>query len=171
LAGGALVAAANAMTERRRWRREREATAEERQLEVRQATRLIEQELVEAEHLIIAAAKAKEYRRARRAPTATWNEWRPYLARHLGVADWRLVTMAFDAINDLNWLLDNREAEGRVRLVVRDDDQLKQRLYAVRTAAHILRLEVDEGEKVDRWLKEGQALDADLFGADPAAPG
>jgi hypothetical protein len=100
---------------RRRWRREREATAEERQLEVRQATRLIEQELVEAEHLIIAAAKAKEYRRARRAPTATWNEWRPYLARHLGVADWRLVTMAFDAITDLNWLLDNREAEGRVR--------------------------------------------------------
>jgi RNA polymerase-interacting CarD/CdnL/TRCF family regulator len=51
LAGVALTLVGAWLTERRRWRRERESAAEERRLEIRQATRLVEQELCEAEQL------------------------------------------------------------------------------------------------------------------------
>jgi hypothetical protein len=167
LAGVALTTAANWMTERRRWRREREAAAEDRRLEVRQATRLVEQELWEAEQLIAAAAVSGEY--GPRLPTTTWNAWREYLARHLGVADWHRVTSAFDAINDLNWSLDSRESESGGVLRVAEDDRLELRWRAVRTAAWILRAEADEAEKLDHWLAEDKAAAAQLFGA-PARP-
>jgi hypothetical protein len=170
LAGGIVSASASALAERRRWRREREVAAEARQLEIRQATRLIEQELVEAEQMIIEAAARKEYRRAQRASTATWNDWRPYLARHLGVADWRCVATAFVAVNDLNLVLATREAHGSV-VVVRDQDKLRERLYAVKTASHILRLELAEGERTDHWAEETQALLARLFGDGSTAAG
>jgi hypothetical protein len=160
-----LTTVANWNTERRRWRRERDAAAEERRLEVRQTTRLVEQELWEAEQFIAAAAESGCYGPSvRRASTATWNRSREYLARHLGVADWRRVTSAFDAINDLNWLLDSRAAEPSGVLDVRDEDCLEARWRAVRTAAWILRAEVDEAEKLDDWLAEDKVAAAKLFG-------
>ncbi len=165
LVGGIVSACASAWIERRRWRREREVALEARQLEIRQATRLIEQELVEAEQMMIEAAGATEYRHAQRVSTATWNDWRAYLARHLGVADWRRVATAFVALSDLNLVLATREARGSV-VLVREQDKLKERLYAVRTASHILRLELEEGERTHQWVEETQILLARLFDND-----
>lgn len=169
LAGGIVSACASAGTERRRWRREREVALEAHQLEIRQATRLVEQELVEAEQMIVEATVAKEYRREQRASTATWNDWRPYLARHLGVADWRLVAMAFVALNDLNLVLETRQVHGGAA-PVRDQDKLQERLYAVRTASHILRLQLDEGERTHQWVADTQALLSRLFADQSSTP-
>ena len=165
LPGVALTLPNNWVTERRRWRRERESAAEERQLEVRQSTRLVELELWEAEQLITAAVVAGSYRDGLRASTRAWETWRAYVARHLGVADWRGVAMAFEAIHDLNRLLDTREANAEGALLVEDEDQLQARWDAVRNASWILRGEAGEGEKVHSWLAENEKLEARLFGA------
>jgi len=163
LAGVALTLVGAWLTERRRWRRERESAAEERRLEVRQATRLVEQELCEAEQLIAAAARAGCYRPGIRASMTAWTVWRPYLARHLGVADWRGVSMAFDAIRDLNELLDARQADEDGPLLIDDGHLLRDRWDAVRNASWILRGEAEEGESVHRWLDESEKLAARLF--------
>ena len=72
--------------------------------------------------------------------------------------------MAFDAIQDLNRLLDAREASAHGPLLVEDGDRLEARWDAVRNASWILRGEAGEGEKVDWWLAEHEKLGARLFG-------
>jgi hypothetical protein len=78
--------------------------------ELRLAGRLVMEELAEAMSLIQGAGKAWRYWVApRRLPTDTWNQYRTDVAAAIeSPLDWRFITSAYDAINNLNWVVDHR---------------------------------------------------------------
>lgn len=68
------------------------------------------EELAESFTLIEESAKTGRYWVAPRdLPTGTWNEYRTDIAAAIeSPADWRFITAAFDAINNLNWVVEHR---------------------------------------------------------------
>ena len=71
---------------------------------------MVVEELAESSSLIEAAANGRRYWIGpRQLPTATWNEYRTDIATAIeSPLDWRHVTTAFDAVNDLNWAVEHR---------------------------------------------------------------
>ncbi len=69
-------------------------------------------ELAGAVALIENAAESRRYWVAPRGlPTTTWSEYKTEIAMAIDSAlDWRLITSAYDAVNDLNWIVQDRRA-------------------------------------------------------------
>ena len=177
-----LTAVGATRRERVRWRRSTAAADAERALVAKRALRLVERELFEAQDRIARAVQAGHFAPDnRRLTTSDWEQHRGTVATELGVADWHLVTAAYDAINDLNqrltlWLSARTPqdtgqaiADGLTDAVlsrVRDDDKLQLRWRAIRTSAWILRAYLDEAEKVEFALAEDERISSQLWPRD-----
>jgi hypothetical protein len=68
------------------------------------------EELAEAGSLIENAAKSSRYwPPPRQIPTSTWNQYRTDIAAAIdSPLDWRLITSAYDTVNNLNWTVQHR---------------------------------------------------------------
>ncbi len=108
--GGLLTIGGSLLTDRAR--ANREAEAEERTVarQVRLAARLVVEELAESLALIEEAAERRRYWvGARQLPTNTWNLYRTEIAAAIeSNLDWRQITEGYDAINNLNHLVNHR---------------------------------------------------------------
>jgi hypothetical protein len=68
------------------------------------------EELAEAGSLIENVAKSSRYwPPPRQIPTSTWNQYRTDIAAAIdSPLDWRLITSAYDTVNNLNWTVQHR---------------------------------------------------------------
>jgi hypothetical protein len=171
--------------ERTRARNQLEMRAEERSELVRGAVRLVELELFAAEQAIAGAAREGRFSHADRPlATGAWQRHAQTLASALGVADWHRVHAAYDAIMDLNALLErhaaqfdseSRGARGHlyssepVTMATRDDDGVELRWRAIRTASWILRAQIGDEERVDVALADDERRAKILFGSGRSA--
>lgn len=157
--------------ERRRAVREREAAQERRENVLREAGRLVAEELREAERLVEQAARRGRYWPGlRQHPTATWNAYRPALAVNIAAAaDWASITVAYDSINQLNWTISERR--GRMVTVasrtegdpVEPEDRLREVWEQVRHALWVLDSEVGIPVSVERHLEQSEERARELW--------
>lgn len=144
--GGLLTTSGQLLIERGRAKRERQADERRQARELRLAVRLLTEELAESFSLVEESAKSRRYWLApRQLPTATWSEYRTDIATAIeSPAEWRYVTMAYDAINNLNWIVDHRRrTSGDTRghqfgFFVEPDDQTREVWRALRKAIETL---------------------------------
>lgn len=110
-----LTTSGQLLIERGRGNRERQAEDRRHARQLRLAVRLVMEELAESLSLIETAARSRRYWIGPRyLPTATWSEYRTEIAGIVESAlDWRRITGAYDAINDLNWVVDHRRRTSR----------------------------------------------------------
>lgn len=112
--GGLLTSGTQVLIERGRSVRQREAEGDLRQIEWRQAARLILEELRSADTFVRQAVGARRYwEPPRHLAAVSWSKYSPHLAAYLGddLADqalWRRVAEAFNQLERLNWLADDR---------------------------------------------------------------
>jgi len=150
-AGGVIVGAAltfcgQLINEGIRGRRERESEEKRDTKALRLAARLVMEELAEANTLIEQAARTGRYWRApRQIPTETWNQYRTDLAIAIEVPlDWRIVTAAYDALNNLNWTVQHRRTSdqtvdgARLGVFINADDHTRDVWRSVRQAIGVL---------------------------------
>lgn len=153
--------------------------AAEQEASVREAMRIVEQELWANEQMLADAARTGMFWSTTRSLTQdAWHAYRQTLSRLLGLADWQTLNAAYEAVNDLELRLRERAVETRPENAaqaitsaildvhgrrVRDDDRLELRWRAVRRASWMLRATLDEGEKVTVALDEDERLAAELW--------
>lgn len=114
VAGGVVLSiGGQLLVDGRRSRREREAEAKRGTRQLRLAVRLVMEELADAAGLIENAARSRRYWPApRELATTTWNEYKMEIAGAIDSAlDWRSITSAYDAVNDLNWTVQHRRTK------------------------------------------------------------
>jgi len=173
---------ATLQVERVRARRNEAEMAEGRQRAEKRAFRLVERELDIAAQQIADAAAAGHYLGGDwQSLTLEWGEQRPVLAGSLGTGDWFRILAAYNALEDLQGLLERRlgsrgdpETIGQVvssALVdahngrVREDDQLRLRWQAIRSAEWILRSYSGDAEGVDSALRSDELIARRLWGS------
>lgn len=162
LGGVALSTGGQLLVDGRRGRRERATEAKREARELRLAVRLVIEELAEAAALIENAAGSRRYWAApRELPTTTWSQYKTEIAGAIdSAADWRLITAAYDAVNDLNWTVQHRrtkttaieEDEFRARLHEHDDTRAKWR--TIRQAIETLEKTIGVQGPASRMLRE-----------------
>jgi hypothetical protein len=156
--------------EKARTRRDRDAETERAAEAMREAGRLVAEELREAERQIESAARRGRYWPGLVAlPTIGWETYRTVLARQLGPADWGTLADAFDHVMRLNRSVNERR--GRIVTVesrtmgepVSDDDDLPEVWSAVRYAIWALDAEVGIPRKVEHYLEESRKRSLELW--------
>lgn len=144
--GGILTASGQLLIDRGRAKREREGEDRRQARELRLAVRLVTEELAESFSLIEESAKSCRYWVApRRLPTETWNQYRTDIASAIdSPAEWRYITMAYDAINNLNWIVEHRRRTSgdttghQLGFFVNPADDMREVWRAVRTGIETL---------------------------------
>lgn len=108
--GGAVSIGGSVLSDRLRGRREASAKDAADARSLRLAVRLVLEELAEASSLLESAARSWSYWPAPRTlPTSTWTEYKAEIASAVdGPLDWRIITSAYDAVNNLNWIVEGR---------------------------------------------------------------
>jgi len=109
--GGGLTAGSNLVLETIRGRRRRRSAADERQMEGRQAARLVLEELADIESTVRHAVKDEVFWAVpRELPAATWNRYQPTLAVLFDAEplSWRSISHAYREANDVNWTVSRR---------------------------------------------------------------
>jgi hypothetical protein len=140
LGGGVVTAAASLFLDSRRASRERDSAQKREARELRLATRLVIEELADAQNLLEGAVREVAYwRPPRQLSTSVWTEYRAVLAAHVDSPwTWRVITIAFDEVNRLNWLVGTRfrslpPLSGHAQQVeVATDDDTRQAWRAMR---------------------------------------
>jgi hypothetical protein len=125
IVGGTVTAGSNLFIEHLRRRAEGDTRAEQDQRELRLATRLVLAELAEISGQIKETARSHlTWRADRQLPAFAWREYRATLAAHLPIDAWRLVEMAYNDANILNWtvLAMNREfkSDGPIHFISKE---------------------------------------------------
>ena len=169
--GGFLTTSGQLLIERGRAKRERRAEADRAKRELRLAARLVMEELAESMVLIQKSARSRRYWVGPRAlPTTTWNQYRTVIAAGIDSAlDWRLVTAAYDAINNLNWLVEHRRrTEQRVSTgvegaIVNEHDETRAVWRASRSALHALERTVEVSGPASRLLHDQDDLELEFW--------
>lgn len=110
LFGGALTTSGQMLIERARGKREIAAEERRQARDIRLAVRLVAEELAESMSLIETAAQTHRYWIGPRdLPVTTWVQYQTDIAAQIeSPIDWRLITAAYDAINNLNWIVQHR---------------------------------------------------------------
>jgi len=162
LAGSAITMAGQFLNGEVQWRRERDAAQGREKRALRLSVRLVMEELAEALNLIEKAARSGRYwPMPREMPTGTWSEYRTDLAAAIdGPLDWRILTMAYDAINNLNWTVQHRRFSdqtvdgARLGVWVNPEDNTRQVWRAVRQAIQVLEQTIGVAGPASRMLGE-----------------
>lgn len=169
--GGVLTTSGQLLIERQRSKRESEAGEQLRRREVRLAVRLVMEELAESMALIEGAARSRRYWVGpRQLPTATWNDYRTDIAVAIESAlDWRRVTAAYDAINNLNWVVDHRRRTSRDTygptegFWIEPQDRTREAWSRVRLALETLERTLDIQGEASRVTGEEEVLARQLW--------
>ena len=186
LGGGILTVGASVWLDSRRAKREDKARKAADKRELRLATRLIIEELADAMKLVEEAVRARTYWPApRQLSTAVWTEYRATLAQHVESPwTWRVITIAFDEVNRLNWLVGLRAQQTRVRaetrprfritppfigaIPVTDEDETRKAWRAMRAGICELEQLISVMGPASRMLGEEADFAAELW---PGPPG
>jgi hypothetical protein len=163
--GGVLTTCGTLLVDRGRAGRERRAEERAVARQVRLAVRLVVEELAESLKLIEEAAEGFRYWvGARQLPTDTWNHYRPEVAAAIeSNLDWRQITEGYDAINNLNWLVNHRrqtdnDVDGhRLGFFVRPEDQMRAAWREVRQAIQVLEIQQEVVDAASR-LREPEDI-------------
>jgi hypothetical protein len=169
--GGVLTISGQLLTEGLRGKRERNAEERQEARELQLAARLVMEELAEAGSLIENAATSSRYWPApRQIPTNTWNQYRTSIAAAINPPlHWRLITSTYDALNDLNWIVQHhRESTTLVddhRLGVRVSplDNTREAWRAVRQAIQTLEQTIGVLGPASRVLREREHAEREFW--------
>jgi hypothetical protein len=169
--GGVLTTSGQLLIERGRAKRERQAEERRHARELRLAVRLVMEELAEALSLVEAAARSGRYWVGpRQLPTDTWNRYRTDIAAAIEASlDWRRITAAYDAINNLNWVVGHRrhtsrDVSGHTEGFRTDpQDQLRDVWMSLRLAIETLEATLSITGEASRVVGEREALARQLW--------
>ncbi len=169
--GGMLTTSGQLLIERGRSERDRQADERRHAREVRLAVRLVIEELAESLALIEGAATSRRYWVGpRQLSTGTWNDYRTGIAAMIESAvDWRRVTAAYDAINNLKWVVDHRRRTSRDKFGptegfwIEPQDRTREAWSTVRLAIETLERTLDISGEASRAVGEGEALAGRLW--------
>jgi hypothetical protein len=161
--GGLLTTGGALLLDFRRTRREEQAEKRAVARDVRLAARLVVEELAESLALIEEAADTRRYwAGSRQLPTETWNGYRTEIAAAIeSNLDWRQITEGYDAINNLNWLVNHRrqtdnDIDGhRLGFRVLPGDRTRAAWQEVRQAILVLEFRQDVPDVASR-LRESE---------------
>lgn len=183
--GGAAVSTGNQVYLDWRGRHADDRAAQERDKRaLRLAARLVMEELADSQQLVADAGKSRRYWAApRNLSTDVWGQYRTDIAALIEYpTEWRRITAAFDAINNLNWTVQHRrnhsqevsttvegarvEAEDGTRRVwraIRDAIEALEGAIEVQGAAS--RLLADQTDEEQLYWPFGDEHDFDLDAA------
>ncbi len=175
-AGGALIgtfasAGTQAVLEWRRASRERKKAADQTTAELRQAVRLVIEELADAERLLTEAVRTGRYWGSERwLSTDVWTTYRATLA--VAIDDsvcWRIITSAFDTVNEINWRMRGLYAAspprpGYVELVSGGDGTLDD-WRSIRAGIDALEGTIGVQGPASRLLRDAAEIETDLWDA------
>jgi hypothetical protein len=169
--GGVLTISGQLLTEWLRGKRERKAEQRREARALRLATRLVIEELAEAKSLIQNAAKSFRYWPApRQIPTTTWTQYRTEIATAIdSPLDWRFITTAYDAINNLNWTVQHRREtttlvdDHRLGAAVHALDNTREAWRAVRQAIATLEQTIGVMGPASRALREPEDAEQEFW--------
>jgi hypothetical protein len=179
IVGGILTSGSSLLIERSRGNREKKANAAREEADLREAGRLVLEELAEIDSALQQAIRTGfTWPADRQLPAFAWREHRTVLARHLPLPSWRWVGAAYTSANEANWHVSQlqREAtDAAVNAAVHfvDKEWLREPLRTVRQAM----AEVDNliGPRAGAFTYTGHVgideLEAELFGDEPERSG
>jgi hypothetical protein len=129
------------------------------------------EELAEAASLIEGAARSGRYWPQPRAlPTETWNQQRNVVAESIDAPlSWRMVTSAYDAINNLNWIVDHRRHHSQEVDVpvegarVTEHDCTRDAWRAIRLAIATLEQTIGVQGPASRVMREAEDAEAEYW--------
>jgi hypothetical protein len=102
--GGCLTSGSNLLIERSRAKRDETANAAREDADLREAGRLVLEELAEVDGALQQAVRTGfTWPADRQLPAFAWSEHRAVLARHLPLPSWRWVGAAYTSANEANW--------------------------------------------------------------------
>jgi hypothetical protein len=162
--GGALAAGSNLLATSFSRRHQDEAEQRRAESELRQAARLILEELAEVEQAIQSTAKTQLTWRSgeRQLPAFAWSDHRHVLAAQVPDDAWRLVAAAYRSVNELNWhvigLQREFKTDGPVHFI--DKSWLQQPFRTIRVA--IERLDDLVGPKAGIYAYSGYVSTEEL---------
>lgn len=169
--GGGLALLGQLSTETFRTRREKKAEERAEQRAKQLSVRLVMEELAEAQSLIFDAAESGFYWVAPRVlPTNTWNDYRTDIATVLDAPlSWRMVTAAYDSINNLNWIVGHRRAttqdsEAGVRGVrLEAEDETRAAWRSIRLAIETLEGTLHVSGPASRVMREREDVEREYW--------
>jgi len=135
--GGLLTSTSNVLIERRRDARDEKRNTERDEREVREAARLVLEELAEIdEALQQAIVSGYTWPADRQLPAFAWREYGAVLAVHLPPAAWRWIGAAYSSANKANWhvIQLQREDETEDSVEYGHNDWLREPFRTVRQA-------------------------------------
>jgi hypothetical protein len=168
--GGSLTTLSNVWLDGRRAEREALAARESDRRDLRLAVRLVIEELADSEQLVREAASAGQYWAAPRVLSAdVWTQYRTVLAQSIeSPFEWRVITLAFDEGNRLNWIVGTRGSQhspSRFREAERVDesDDVRRAWRAMRAGIRTLEHLIQVQGPASRMLRSDEEIEREVW--------